>query len=200
MASEFQYIEENLNKILQNPDRVLYIRPWDVDYGEALFAVVREDRGVYKNIQITEKQSKMVFPWTPIDNFKKGPGYVLKGFRKFGINILLNSNHLDEFTYQIANDIRSFNVGIFAVFDDGSATFVEAEKEKYFVKNFGGIQPYMNLLNTGSLYEDYLPKHETYKVIEYRKAVDNTFIIPELQKKEEETKVKKLTNNGNKQV
>lgn len=197
MEFEFQYIDENLTKIIQNPDSVLYVKPYNVRNKRALFAVVKEDKGVYKSVQITKEQSKWTFPFTPIYCFKNGPGYIfLKDFMVFNSYVAININYLDEFTYRIADDNRTFNVGIFAVFNDGSATFINAEKAKNFEKQ-GGIKAYIDLLKQ---YKEYNPRHDSYQIIEHYSDGNDTFIIPELQKKtEEQPKVKKLTNDSKKQ-
>lgn len=192
---QLDYIDENLNRIIQNPDSVLYLRPYDVGNKRALFAMVKEDRGVYRKIQITKEQSKMNFPWEPLYWFSRGPGYFyLKDFIVINQNNLaLNTTNLDGFKPKILDESKIFNVGVFATFNDGSATFVIRERAKKFEKQ-GGIQPYIDLLKQ---YKEYEPKHDTYKFIESYGAADDIFVIPELQEKtEEQPKVKKLIPNA----
>ena len=189
---QFEYIYENLNKILQNPDSILYFKPYDVGNKRALFAMVKEDQGIYKKVQITKEQSKMNFPWEPIYWFYKGPGYIcLKNFMSLNNWVALNATHLDGFKQKTLNNHKIFNVGVFATFADGSSTFITRKTIKEFQKK-GGIQSYIDLLKQ---YKQYEPQHDTYKFIEGHDCIDNTFIIPELQNKKEESKVKKLTND-----
>ena len=70
---QLEYIDENLSEIMQNPDSVLYLRPYDVGNKRALFAMVKEEQGVYRKVQITKEQSKMSFPFEPICCFYEGP-------------------------------------------------------------------------------------------------------------------------------
>ena len=42
---QLEYIDENLNRIIQNPDSVLYLRPYNVGNKRALFAMVKEEQG-----------------------------------------------------------------------------------------------------------------------------------------------------------
>jgi len=39
-----QYIEDNLNKIIENPDSVMYLRPYDIGNKLALCAIVKEEQ------------------------------------------------------------------------------------------------------------------------------------------------------------
>lgn len=192
-----QYIEENLNKIVQNPDSVMYLRPYDIGRKRALFAIVKEEQGVYKKVQITKEQSKGNFPFEPIHWFYQGPGYFyLKDFIVFDNWLALNMTNLDGFKHKTLEECKVFKVGVFATFNDGSATFVKRQTTKEFEKK-GGIQAYIDLLKQ---HKEYEPKHETYKYIECFSHDDDTFIIPELQQKiEEQPKVKKLTKDNNKQ-
>lgn len=174
---QFQYIDENLNRIMQNPDSVMYLRPYDIGNKKALFAVVREEQGIYKKIQITKEQSKMIFPIEPMCSFYNGPGYLyLNNFIVFDNDIALNITNLEGFKHKILEDNKLFNIGIFATFNDGSATFVTRNTKKEFQKK-GGIQSYIDLLKQ---HKEYEPKYNTYKYIEGFNAGDNTFVIPEL--------------------
>ena len=194
---QLKYIDENLNRIIQNPDRVLYLRPSYVGNKLALFAIVKEDQGVYRKVQITKEESKMTFPFEPIYWFYNGPGYFfLKDYIVFCQNsFAVNTTCLDGFKSKKLDGSKIFNVGIFATFDDGSATFVERVREKTFEKH-GGIQSYIDLLKE---YKDCEPKYDTYRYIESVGEENGLFIIPELQKKiQEKPKVKKLIPNTNK--
>ncbi len=190
---QFKYIDENLNIIIQNPDSVLYIRPYDIGHKQALFAVVKKEPGVYKKIQITEEQSKLDFPFEPIYWFYNGPGYVLlKSFMVFYNKLAFNINNLEGFeTKELENKI--YNVGIFATFNDGSKSFVIREKAKKFEKQ-GGIQSYIDLLKR---YKEYNPQYDTYELIESYSVDEDTFIIPALQEKvAEQREVRKLTRDN----
>lgn len=189
------YIDENLNRIMQNPDSVLYLRPYDIGNKRALFAMVREEKGVYKKVQITKEESKMTFPFEPIYCLYNGPGYFyLNNFIVLNSNTFaLNTTNLDGF-FKV-KPLVGDKIGVFATFSDGSATFVWSERPKKFEKK-GGIQPYIDLLKK---YKEYEPKHDTYKYIESFDEVDGLFVIPELQTKiEEQSMVKKLIPNTRK--
>ncbi len=193
LAYPLVYIDENLNNIIQNPDNVLYLRPYDIGCKRALFAIVKEDKGVYKKVQLTKEQSNMSFPFEPIYWFYNGPGHrLLKDFISFYNKLALNTTNLDGFkTKTLENKI--YNVGVFATFNDGSATFVIRESEKKFDRK-GGIQSYIDLLKQ---YKEYNPQYDTYEIIEFHSVNNDTFIIPELQNRvEERSKVKKLTRNN----
>ena len=99
---QLAYINENLNKIIQNPDSVLYLKPYNVGNKRALFAIVKEEQGVYRKVQITKEQSKMIFPFEPIYWFYQGPGYFyLKDFIVLDSNWLaLNITNLEGFKYK----------------------------------------------------------------------------------------------------
>ena len=194
---QLEYIDENLNRIIQNPDSVLYLRPYDVGKKRALFAMVREEQGVYRKVQITKEQSKLTFPFEPLHWFYRGPGYFyLKDFIVLNQNNLaLNTTNLDGFKAKSLGEDKILNVGVFATFNDGSATFVWRERAKKFEKQ-GGIQPYIDLLKK---YKEYEPMHDTYRYIESVGEVDGLFVIPELQEKsQEKPKVKKLIPNAKK--
>ena len=186
----FEYIDENLNKIIQNPDSVLYLEPDNVGRKKALFAMIRESEGVYKKIQITEEQSNWTFPFEPIYCFYKGAGHsFLKNFISFYNIRALNISNLDGFKYEKYDD-RKVNIYIYATFCDGTAAFVKRLPEKQFLKE-GGIEAYINLLRQ---HKEYDPQHENYQIIECYNNDDNTFIIPELQSKiENQSKVRTLS-------
>lgn len=183
------YIDDNLNRILQNPESVLYLRPYDVGNKRALFAMVKEEEGVYRKVQITKEESKLTFPFEPLYWFYHGPGYFfLRDFICINNSLALNATKLDGFKTKELDEKKVFNVGVFATFDDGSATFVIRERKKKFEKQ-GGIQSYIDLLRQ---HKEYEPKHDTYELIEhYGTDDDGTFVIPKLQG-DEQPKVKKL--------
>ncbi len=188
---KFDYIDENLNRIIQNPDNVLLLRQYDVENKQALFAIIKEEEGVYKKIQITKEQSKMDFPWEPLYWFYNGPGYfILKDFMVSSNNMIaLNIANLDGFITKNLGENKFFNVGVFATFSDGSATFLWRESAKEFEKN-GGIQPHIDVLKK---YKEYEPKHDNYEVIEEYRTSDDTFVIPQFQeKKKNQVRVKKI--------
>jgi len=174
---QLQYIEENLNRIIQNPDSVMYLKPYDIGRKRALFAIVKEEEGVYKKVQITKEQSKGNFPFEPIYWFYQGPGYFyLKDFIVFDNWLALNVTNLEGFKYKTLEESKIFKVGVFATFNDGSATFVKRQTPKEFEKK-GGIEAYIDLLKQ---HKEYEPKYETYKYIEGYSCNDDTFVIPEL--------------------
>lgn len=196
---QLQYIEENLNLIVQNSDNVMYLRPYDIGRKRALFAVVKEEEGVYKKVQITKAQSKGNFPFEPILWFYQGPGYFyLKDFIVFDNWLALNITNLEGFKHKTLEESKIFKVGVFATFNDGSATFVKRQTPKDFEKK-GGIQAYIDLLKQ---HKEYEPKYETYKYIEGYSYNGDTFIIPELQEKKEKDKSSDsiLDNLGRKSV
>ena len=195
----FEYIDENLDWIIQNPHSVLYLKPYYVGKKLALFAMVKEEQGVYRNLQITKEQSKLTFPFEPIYWFYKSAGHwFLKENRDIVIEnyMALNSTNLEGFKVKTLDGPKVFNVGIFATFNDGTAAFVRRKREKEFQKQ-GGIQFYINLLKK---FKEYDLQHEHYKILDYyiqnNSNDDNRIIIPELQEKEEDkSKVKTLTKD-----
>lgn len=72
------YIKENLDLVIQNLDSVLYLKPYDVEGKRALFAVVKEKKGLYKKIQITKEQTRLTFPLKFPS--REGNTFVYKGF------------------------------------------------------------------------------------------------------------------------
>ena len=142
-----QYIDDNLTKIIKNPESVLYIKPFDVKNKIALFAVMKEKPGVYRKIQITKDQSKETFPLEPIYWLNQGPAYfILKDFISLSDNWLaVNTTNMDGFKEKKLDDDRRYNIGIFAMFSDGSATFITRESEKS-LRKWSGIASYNNRL------------------------------------------------------
>lgn len=171
------YIDENLKKIIDNPSSVMYLRPDDIENKRALFAIVKEEDGVYKKVQITKAQHNWNFPIEPLYWFYQGPGYFyLKNFLIFDNWIALNLTNLNGFKEVEFDDRKNFKVGIYATFNDGSATFIKRHTTKGF-QSIGGIQTYIDMLKE---HKEYEPKCGTYKNIEAHSYNDDTFIIPEL--------------------
>ena len=185
---QLEYINENLNKLIENINNLLYLKPYDIGNKRALFAIIKEEAGIYKKIQITKEQSKLTFPWEPLTSFFKGPGspYLNNFIILNQNNLALNTINLDGFIYKTLEN-KIFNIGILATFNDGSATFVMRENSLKFDKQ-GGIQAYIKLLKN---YKEYEPKYDTYEIIEHYGINNDTFIIPKLQK-EDQPQIKKL--------
>ena len=40
MQVQFKYIEENLKKVIENTNSIMYIKPYEINKQKALFAVV----------------------------------------------------------------------------------------------------------------------------------------------------------------
>ena len=193
IETQLTYIDENLDRIIKNPDAVLYLRPSDVGRKKALFAMVKEEPGVYSNLQITKEQSKWTFPFEPIYYFYNGPGRLyLKDFIIFRNWLALNSINVDGFRSKTLDWHKIANLGIFATYNDGTASFVERKPPKEFEKN-GGIQAYIDLLKQ---HKEYNPQHEYYQILDFYDEVDNKVIIPELQENVEgKAKIKTLTKD-----
>ena len=169
----FEYLDDNLEKVLQNPKSVVCFKPYDIGNKEALFAIVKESEGVYKKIQLTKEQSQLEFPFVPITLFKDGPGHsILKKFMIFDGMIAVNTDNMDGFMFKYHEKDKK-NVGIFATFIDGSATLVACKKLKKF-KEDGELGPYTAMLNKN---KDCKRTHDSYLVIEDHKTDDDTFII-----------------------
>ena len=175
---QLEYIDENLQEIMANPDSVMYLRQYDIGRKRALFAIVKEKQGIYKKVQITKEQSKSNFPFEPIYWFYKGPGYLyLKNFIVFDNWLALNITNLEGFKHTTLEESKIFKVGVYATFNDGSATFIKRQTTKEFEKK-GGIQAYIDLLKQ---HKEYDPKYDTYRNIEaYYSHNDDTIVIPEL--------------------
>lgn len=195
MEIHFRYIENNLERILNNPDDIMFIEPSRVGKKIALFAIIKEDDGVYKKLQITKEQSKFTFPFEPIYWFYNGPGYtILKNFISIHNWQALNPVHLEGFLDNKVENAKFFDTCVYATFNDGSATLVERKNSKA-LKKHGGIQSYMDLLGDNKNRE---LKYDSYSIIENYDVVDDTIVIPELKNKAKENqKIKKLST-GNK--
>ena len=183
-----QYIDENLQEIMANIDSVLYIKPYDVKNKIALFAVVRKKPGVYRKIQISKEQSKGTFPIEPIYWLNVGPMYFdLKDFISVGSNwIALNTKNMDGFKEKKLDDDRRYNIGIFAMFSDGSATFITRESEKS-LRKWSGIASYNNRLKP---FKNPNLQHEKYYSIGANFDTEDICVISELlDSKESESKM-----------
>ena len=189
----FEYIDKNLDEVMQNIDNVLYFRAYDIGSKMALFAMMREGKGVYRRIQITKEMSKVHFPFEPIYWFSKGAGYNLMKENGIFISdnwVALNISNLEGFKQQKLDKHRIFNVGLFATFTDGSATFIRRESPRNFAKQ-GGIDGYIDELKK---YKEFNPQYDEYQIIECFGNDDDTYTIPQLQEK---PKVKEKTKKDN---
>lgn len=171
------FIDKNIKEVRKNLKNVLYIRPYDIDSKRALFAVIKEEKGIYRRIQITEEMSKWNFPFETLNMFFEGPGHSF--IKDFIIlrqsNLAINKTNLEKFGYIKLNGYKIYNIGICALFKDGSATYVKRIKEKELEK--------------GTRLE---PTQDNYEIIEYYEANNNIYEISKLQESKE-TKTKKLT-------
>lgn len=193
---DFEYIHENLDKIIENPDSIMYIKPYNIGTKKALFAVMKEDEGVYRKIQLTKPQGKLHFPIKPIYLFSRGPGYFyLKNFTILDNYIAFNMDYLEGFKCKFLENNKYFNLGIFAIFNDGTATFIYEDNDRKF-QHKGGFGRIAKLLKPPVPFNE---KDNMYEIIESYKNGDNdTFIIPSLQKTN--GKVKSLIRTNSKQV
>lgn len=174
---QLEYIDDNLQEIMANPDSVLYLKPYDIKNKKALFAIVKGQNGIYKKLQITKEQSKLSFPFEPIYWFYQGPGYLyLKDFIVLDNWLALNTTNLDGFRSYKIDDYKKYNMAIYALFSDGSATFITRENEKKYNKN-GHLDSYYNLLKQ---YKEPNIQQETYYCIDNYINERNTIVIPEL--------------------
>lgn len=190
---QFEYIDENLNTILQNQGMVLYLKPYDVRNKRALFAIVREGEGegVYKKLQITKEQSKWTFPFEPIHYFRNGPGYFyLKDFIVSNNYIALNVKNLEGFMSKNSQKNNKI-VNIFATFNDGTSVFLKWKNAKRFEKE-NGLKNYINLLNQRKGYVS--PNFSDYEILDFYIGEEDTFSISSLQNKEGLKRSKKLGN------
>ena len=109
--------------------------------------------------------------------FYKGPGYFyLEDFIVLDSWLALNTANLDGFRSYKINDSKIYNIGIYALFTDGSATFITRENEKKYNKN-GHLDSYYDLLKQ---YREPNTQRETYYCIDNYISDRNTIVIPEL--------------------
>lgn len=193
---KLKYINENLTKVIENPESVMYIKPYVVGDNKALFAVIKEDEGIYKKIQLTKFQSIYSFPIEPFYYFLPAY-YFLKDFTIYDNLAAFNINFFDGFKSKLLTNNTYNNLGIFATFNDGSATFISEDNDTTFQYK-GGIKKYENLL------EPRVPinqTHDTYEIIEsYGNDENDTFVIPCLKNKEKKEKRKILIRKDSSQV
>lgn len=186
---QFTYNDENLNTILQNQDRVLYLKPYNVGNKKALFAIVREGEGVYKKLQITKEQSELTFPFEPIYYFRNGPGYFyLKDFMVLNNFIALNVKNMEGFMSKNSQKNNKM-VNIFATFNDGTSVFLKWKNIKRFEKE-GGLKKYIDLLNQRKGYVS--PNFSDYEILDFYIGEEDTFSISSLQNKNELKMSKKI--------
>ena len=172
------FIDKNIKEVRKNLKNILYIRPYDIDSKRALFAVIKEEKGIYRRIQITEEMSKWNFPFETLNMFFEGPGHSF--IKDFIIlrqsNLAINKTNLEKFGYIKLNGYKIYNIGICALFNDGVATRIDHYEED--------MKPY---LTKESNFID------NYEIIEnYCYGIMERCVIPKLKEKEE-TKTKKLT-------
>ena len=187
MESHFKYIDENVNQIIEHPDNVFYIRPYDVGKKLALFAMVKEEEGVYRLLQLTKEQSRFTFPFEPLYWFGKEQGHLYYERNQDIIidnNVSLNPTNLESFQSRRLEEAKILKVGIFATFYDGTCTLIQRKSEKDLQKK-GGIQYYADLLGTN---KENHSQQECYYTIECYNTGNNTFVIPELQNNKTLTK------------
>ena len=167
--------------------------------------MVKEGQGIYRKVQLTVEESKLTFPFEPLYYFYNYPmlmTLLLKKFIWFNNTLALNITNLDSFKAIDLKESKIFNVGVYATFNDGSATYVIRDTRKKFEKQ-GGIQSYTDLLKkhkkdeqknytykTDDIYYTCYPSI-THEFIENYSVGENMFVIPKLQ--EEQPNVKKLT-------
>ena len=183
---QFNYIEENLLKIIENPESVMYIKAFDTGKNRALFAVVKEGEGSYRKIQITKGQSRLNFPVNPIDIFNNDFGSYLENFIIFDKLIAFNKSHFEGLKTKPLNNKTYFNLGVFAIFDDGTATHIINDNDKKFEEN-GGTLGYRKLLDKKDI--SFSSSRDTYEIIEFYSGDDDTFIIPSLKQNNNKQKV-----------
>ena len=164
------FIDKNIKEVRKNLKNVLYIRPYDIDSKRALFAVIKEEKGIYRRIQITEEMSKWNFPFETLNMFFEGPGHsFIKDFIILNGNAtILNPAHFKGFNY--------YQLNIYALFNDGVATRIDHYEED--------MKPY--LTKESNFIDNYeIIENHCYGIME-------RCVIPKLKEKEE-TKTKKLT-------
>lgn len=176
MKKMFEFKSDNIKEILNNLDNVLYIYPdyrKQITYVEewALFAIIKEEKGVYKKVQITTFMSSQNFKITDVFNrfIEEYTSNYLKDFILLNGNAtILNPAHFKGFDYYQSN--------IYALFNDGVATHIDHYEED--------MKPY--LIRESNFID-------SYEIIEnYCYGIMDSCVIPKLKEKEK-TKTKKLT-------
>ena len=180
----FNYITNNLKEVL-NTEKVLCIKPYRIENEKAMFAWIKVNEGVYTRIQITELQSECFFPFEPIRNL----GVHLDNFLIISDAVALNRDYLEGFTTISIPNNEKYTV-ISATFNDGSLIPILADRKKRFDKK-GGITRYNKYIN------HYNPKFTSYYNIDYYNK-EGISIIPQLQSKLDNPKVKALIKTSDK--
>lgn len=172
----YEFKSDNIKEILNNLSNVLYIYPdyrKQIEYVEewALFAIIREEKGVYKKVQMTTFMSSQIFKITDVYSkfIEEYTSNYLKDFILLNGNAtVLNPAHFKGFNYYQSN--------IYALFNDGVVTRIDHYEED--------MKPY---LTKESNFID------NYEIIEnYCYGIMERCVIPKLIEKEE-IKTKKLT-------
>ena len=177
MKKMYEFKTDNIKEILNNLDNVLYITPdyrKQIEYVDewALFAIIKEEKGVYKKVQITTFMSCQNFKITDVFNrfIEEYTSNCLKDFILLkGNATLLNPAHFKGFNYSLLNEKHT---RIYALFNDGVATHIdhyENDMKPYLVKD----------------------SKDNYEIIEdYCFGIMEHCTIPKLKEK---TKTKKLS-------
>lgn len=189
------YINENVKEVIQNMDKVLFLRKYKVGKNFALFAVVREDPGVYRRIQLSKPMSDWVYPYDALYYFFDGPGYFYDDKFMFfhDANWGFNAQKVEGFGYMNLENYKINNVGVYAKFFDGSATRIIRKTPRNFKKT-GGVQPYINILKQYKECEENSVLIDPCKIISWDDKDDDTLVIPSLHEKTvEEPMVRKRT-------
>ena len=180
---KFEYIQENLLYIMENPEAVMYIKAYDIGKQRALFAVVKAEDGVYKKVQITKGQSKLNFPVEPMFLFSQGPGFFfLENFYVYDNLYAFNKDYFEGFKSKDLDNRTYFNLGVYAVFNDGTATHIINDNNTTFNLK-GGVKQYIRLLDTNNV--SFTQTHDKYEIIERYQEDDDTFVIPKLRNKKD---------------
>lgn len=175
----FEYIDDNLLSIMNNPDNVMYIKPYNMGKKFALFAMVKEDDGVYRKVQLTLPQTKFNFPKDPILIFSQGLGrFYLKNFFMFDNSVAFNKKYFVGFKCKTVSERFYFNLGIFAIFNDGTATLVVCDNERKF-RFHGGYKKYDDFLSEHG--KEFKLTNVPHEIIESYREDEDTFVIPNLQ-------------------
>lgn len=175
MKKMYEFKSNNIKEILNNLGNVLYIYPdyrKQIEYVEewALFAIIKEEKGVYKKVQITTFMSSQIFKITDVYSkfIEEYTSNYLKDFILLNGNAtILNPAHFKGFNY--------YQLNIYALFNDGVATRIDHYEED--------MKPY--LTKESNFIDNYeIIENHCYGIME-------RCVIPKLKEKEE-TKTKKL--------
>ena len=158
---QFIINDENLEKVSENKDNILCIKPFNVENKKALFALMKLNNVLYYRTQLTESQSRLTFPFEPIYFLDKYTDFDFSDYVVLHNQDAFNSKHLEGFKYKFSVDKKYAR--LYATFNSGVATYVQIEKTKGFLKH-NGIEPYVELLEE---HKEFKPTHEYYKILEY---------------------------------